>query len=291
MRLHAQQKFSILICATIAVLLGVRSVSAGPVTNGQGVAPFSRLSLYEGVVSVVPPSGGIGVLELGYRGEEIAGSSDIYVRPGSVTQANGARICTNCGSGVNASYANVVIPGQVCLYGPSGTTADCRSAWPAGGAGASAWEYVVDNMLNVPGTTQYLQPIAANASLALHIGSAAAPVNGLAFESDATAIIRNANAAGKAVSINGSAELNTGRINEKIRINGEQVFDSVNSGEGSGLDADKLDSREVTLESGASCTDSGGHPRAMCLCFIVFESFSVPQNQKKCLPLSNYPIY
>lgn len=290
MILRRSHKISILLCASFAVLLGVRQVSAGPVTNGQGVAPFSRLSLYEGVVSVVPPAGGQGVLELGYRGEEIAGSSDIYLRPGSVSQANGARICTNCGSGVNANYANLVIPGNVCLYGPTGLVADCKSVWPTGGAGASAWEYVTDGFIDGGGSTQYLQPNAPYANLALHIGSAAAPVNGLAFQVGGGngMKIRNANGSGKALSVQGDSEFWQTRVAEQIRVNGQQVFDDRNSGQGSGLDADTLDNRQVTLESGAACADSGnGYGRAMCLCFVVYEN---PASLRKCIALSNHTI-
>lgn len=289
MTFRRSQKISMILCASFVVLLGVRQVSAGPVTNGQGVAPFSRLSLYEGVVSVVPPAGGLGVLELGHRGEEIAGSSDIYLRPGSVTSTNGARICANCGTGVNANYANIVIPGNVCLYGPSGLVADCKSVWPTGGAGASAWEYVTDTLLDGSGSTQYLQPNSANAQRALHIGSASAPVNGLAFQVGGgnAMMIRNANSSGKALSVQGDAEFWQTRVTQQIRVNGQQVFDGRNSGQDSGLDADTLDGRDVTFESGAACRTSDSDGRAMCLCFVVYEN---PNTLRKCIPLSNHSI-
>lgn len=275
----------------LAVFLGTIGIStttvAGPVTN-PGVAPYSRLSVYEGVMSVVPPAGGVGVLELGYRGEEIAGSSDIYFRPGSVTQANGARLCTNCGTGVNPAYANLVVTGQVCLYGPAGTTADCRSVWPSGGAGSSYWEYVTDNDLYGNPGMKYIQPNPANASRAIHIGSAAVPVGGIALQVDdyGGLLARNSNAGAKGLTVTGNVRLYDTTVKEEIRVNGQPVYNNENSGVGSGLDADRLDGRDITIEPGSSCVDRGG-PRMACLCVRVKENTSYI---KKCTALANHAL-
>lgn len=271
--------------AGIGLLVVTQPTAAGPVTN-PGSAPYTRYSVYEGVVSIFPPSGGSSVLELGYRGEEIAGSSDIYFRPGSVTQANGARLCANCGTGVNPSYANLVVPGQVCLYGPAGTTADCKTAWPSGGSGSSFWEYVTDNDLSGNPGMKYIQPNPANATRAIHIGSVAIPVGGIALQVDdfGGVLVRNANAGAKALTVTGNVQLYDTIVKEEIRVNGQPVYNSENSGAGSGLDADRLDGRDITLEPGSSCVDRGG-PRMACLCVRVKENTNYI---KKCTALANH---
>lgn len=280
---------AILFLASFVCLSLADFAFAGPITNGYGNAPFSRLSVYRGVVSIQPVGGGQGVLELGYRGEEIAATQDIYFRPGSTTQADGIRVCTNCGTGVNATYANLVVTGNVCLYGPTGTVADCRAVWPgAGGPGTSSWDYVTDTGIGGTPGIKFVQPNSANATRAVHIGSAASPVGGIALDIDAYdgVVVRNANNAAKAVSVQGNAMFFDATVTGAVRVNGQPVYDTVNSGAGSGLDADTLYANDVTLEPAASCTDTGGYPRIGCLCFLVKEG---PTMVKKCTALANRP--
>lgn len=271
----------------IGVILVAGPAGAGPVTN-VGSAPYSRLTLYQGVVSVIP--GITSALELGYRGEDIAASGDIYLRPGSVAQANGLRICTNCGNGVTATYANVVVPGQLCLYGPNGNVADCRSAWPSGSGGGSTWDYVTDvGAGGWPAAVKYLQPNAANATRAIHIGSAGSAVAGTALDIAAgrEVLVQNADAGGKALSVIGNTTFFDATVKQKITVNGQEVYHPGNSGAGSGLDADTLTGHDVTLESATQCFVSDGDGRVGCICFRVKEGATF---LKKCINFANRPL-
>ncbi len=297
---------STVIRAALVLLIGIGGVligpvtTAGPVTGGSGNAPYTKLAVYDGVVSIVPGTPGTAALELGFRGTDIAASGDIYLRPGSVSQANGARVCADCGgSGTDAAYANMIVPGQVCLYGPSGTVPDCRTDWPAVSGGASFWEQVNDvGLFGLPASMPYLQLTGVHALKSIHLGSDANRVPGTALTVDnfENMVIRNYNVTPSALNVVGNVSVLYPYINNdgKVRVKNEEIFYSGNEGAGSGLDADKLDGRNVTIESGASatCTDGVGQPRrAACLCFLVREQVSGTfTDVKKCTPLANHPM-
>lgn len=75
--------------AMMTVFLVVQQSAAGPITGGMGNPPYSKLSVYQGVLSIVP--GGIhdSVMEIGNGGRDIASTGRIYLRPGSVTTPGG----------------------------------------------------------------------------------------------------------------------------------------------------------------------------------------------------------
>lgn len=284
LRKHNSSRWALAILIIGLCLWSPRYLLAGPVTS-PGSAPYSRLSLYEGVIGILPGSSGEGVLEIGYRGEEIAGSSDLYIRPGSVTEPNGARLCTNCGTTTN-DKANLLVPGQVCLYANGGPTADCRSAWPAAGVGGSSWELATESGI------RYLQPNAANSTRAIHIGSVVDPVGGVGLDlQDGTsfvygsALIQNtsSNPTARAVHVIGNANAGPTYVDGKIYINNQEVYTgNGNEGKYSGLDADSLEGNNVTLETAASCASGANSAvRVACLCITV------TGNQKKCVEFYN----
>lgn len=122
---------SAVILATMMVIVVVNPVSAGPVT-APGSPPFVKLGVYQGVIAIVPPSG-TNVLEIGNAGRDIAGSSDIYLRPGGVTTANAVKLARS----VTYTQAAVTIPGggQVCLDQTQAGGWSCQPTWPTGGPG------------------------------------------------------------------------------------------------------------------------------------------------------------
>ncbi|MEK7637420.1 MAG: hypothetical protein AAB402_03505 [Patescibacteria group bacterium] len=66
----------------LGLLGSVALVSAGPITNPGGI-PFAKLSVYQGVIAIVPGLAGDSVMEIGNAGRDIAGSSDLVLRPGT----------------------------------------------------------------------------------------------------------------------------------------------------------------------------------------------------------------
>lgn len=80
------------IFAAATAFIGVFSVppaQAGPITNGPGNPPFTKLGVYDGVISIIP-SATSQLLEIGNNGQDIAGSGDIYFRPGEIPTGNTA---------------------------------------------------------------------------------------------------------------------------------------------------------------------------------------------------------
>lgn len=75
---------ALIVLGAIAVFSSARTVTAGPITNGPGVAPFVKLGVYQGVISVVPGGVTDSILEIGNAGRDIASTGSIYLRPGTI---------------------------------------------------------------------------------------------------------------------------------------------------------------------------------------------------------------
>ncbi len=80
---------SLFVVAAVAVtgVVVAFQADAGPITGGPGVAPFTKLAVYQGVMTVVP-TGGAQLMEIGNAGQDIASTGDVYLRPGSVAESN-----------------------------------------------------------------------------------------------------------------------------------------------------------------------------------------------------------
>lgn len=162
--------------ATLAVpaaFLVAQQVVAGPITGGPGNSPFAKLSVYQGVIAIVPGLYGDSVMEIGNAGRDIASTGSIYLRPGSVDD-QGANIVIAPQNSVSeggeivfqgaASYqqwtadvwqnrfrihtngnerliidgptgANIYIPTGSLCFGGVGST-DCRNTWSGLGGGS-----------------------------------------------------------------------------------------------------------------------------------------------------------
>lgn len=109
---------------TVGVIFTARltPVKAGVSGNNQGSAVYQGLLT---VTSDVTQS----LLEIGNNGQEIASNSNIYLRPSSLTQAQGVRFSYNSGTGRTNLYA----PGGLCF-----DTAACVDTWPSG-TGSAIW--------------------------------------------------------------------------------------------------------------------------------------------------------
>ncbi len=98
----------------LMVLLVVQQASAGPITNPLGT-PYSKLSVYQGVISVIPSVGG-DVMEIGNDGRDIATTGNLVLRPGTIP-------------GTTTSTKDVLIqsPGRLCFGVVSAGT--CSNSW------------------------------------------------------------------------------------------------------------------------------------------------------------------
>ncbi len=114
-----------IVLGAVVVFVVVQQASAGPITNPMG-APFAKLNVYQGLISIVPAGGQ--VMEIGNVGQDIASSGDIYLRPGSLSTvaSDYARFYKDASA---ANKVSLSIPGKLCLAG------DCKAAWPTGASG------------------------------------------------------------------------------------------------------------------------------------------------------------
>ncbi len=146
------------VAGLVVIVAGLitRTAQAGPLTNQYG-EPFTKIGVYQGVITIIPGGATDSVMEFGNAGREIASTGDIFLRPGAMQPTytspsdtfpnNIAYIYKDSGSG----KANFSIPsGQICL----GTLSNCRSAWSAGGASDPNWQ--------VAGSPSNLQPTDGN---------------------------------------------------------------------------------------------------------------------------------
>lgn len=159
--LSVRVKISIAVLLCIGVIGTARPllVSAGPITNGPGVAPFTKLGIYQGLLTIAPVrlcvggtnpglscpnateclGGGVctvaSTMEIGNAGRDIAGTGEMYIRPGSTDRSVAVRLFKAANGRAEVFLSN----GSLCLGSVSGTT--CRSTWPSsGGPGDTYWE-------------------------------------------------------------------------------------------------------------------------------------------------------
>lgn len=177
----------LVVCGTMVVqpLL----VSAGPITNGPGVAPFTKLGVYQGLLTIAPirlcvgganpgtscPNnnecigGGIctasSVMEIGNAGRDIASSGELYFRPGGLGRSAAVRLLRNANARADLFFSS----GSLCIGSVSAAT--CQSVWPAaGGPGDTNWE----TFTNGPITS--LRPTVAATPASIRIGRPNAPI-------------------------------------------------------------------------------------------------------------------
>lgn len=153
-----------LVLALLAIVGGAMVVqplfvSAGPITNGPGAAPFTKLGVYQGLLTIAPVrlcvgganpgtscpnnneclGGGVctasSVMEIGNAGRDIAGSGELYFRPGGLGRSAALRLIRNANTRADLFFSS----GSLCIGSVSATT--CQSVWPvAGGPGDTNWE-------------------------------------------------------------------------------------------------------------------------------------------------------
>ncbi|MBI5467045.1 MAG: hypothetical protein HY975_02415, partial [Candidatus Kerfeldbacteria bacterium] len=107
------------VVVTVGVLRIAFPVSSAPVTS----TAISKLTIYGGVITVAPGATGDNILELGNAGRDIAGSGDIFIRPGSLSgsSANFAKF-----SAV-ATKTYLTVPGSVTANGLIVTAQDATN--------------------------------------------------------------------------------------------------------------------------------------------------------------------
>lgn len=86
---HPKRTLLTLIITPIAFLFGMGAVLvsqtalAGPITKDANGLPYTKLAVYQGVVSIVPGGAGDSVMEIGNAGRDIASTGGLFLRPGS----------------------------------------------------------------------------------------------------------------------------------------------------------------------------------------------------------------
>ncbi len=206
-RLTTHYRVGLLVLAVVGVIVILQPliVTAGPITNGPGIAPFTKLGVYQGLATIAPPptcvggsnpytscpntpvgsslpdcfGGGIctasSVLEIGNAGRDIAGTGDIYLRPGGLTQGVGLRLQQQDNARVGLS----VLGGKLCFGSPSAT--NCHGLWSdiVGGSGDVFWE------LYPSASPTAVRPSTGQPAATVRIGRPTNPVpntNGVALE-------------------------------------------------------------------------------------------------------------
>lgn len=101
-----------LILAGLAVFFVIQPSVAGPITNGPGNPPYAKVSVYQGVISIIPGGGTDSIMEIGNAGRDIASTGSIYLRPGTI---NGG------GGDVVIAPQNTVNEGGEVVYQGAGT--------------------------------------------------------------------------------------------------------------------------------------------------------------------------
>lgn len=187
------RKHQVLLIGLGLVLLGViiqpHLAQAGPITGGPGIAPFTKLGVYQGLLVIAPgrlcvggsnsgtscplgtecQGGGVctvsSVLEIGNAGRDIAGTGELYIRPGVLDRSVGLRLYR-----FNNRAELFVSSGSLCLGSVSPAT--CKSTWPAsGGVGDTYWETFTN------GSITSLRPHSSNANPAsIRIGRSGSPI-------------------------------------------------------------------------------------------------------------------
>lgn len=175
----------VVVCAAVFGF-AIRSTLAGALPSSLSPNVSMKAAIYQGVVAIAPTSAT--VLELGNAGRDIAGSSDLYLRPNGLVEAQGAHI-------VASGTVSDLYVASLCLYGTGSEV--CQSGVPSGGSD-TFWSATIQS-----GSFEYLTPNTAGRGVQL--GSIAAPVLGKALEI-------NTNNVAPAISITG--DMITGSFND-----------------------------------------------------------------------------
>ncbi|MBI5405337.1 MAG: hypothetical protein HY976_03880 [Candidatus Kerfeldbacteria bacterium] len=108
------------ILLALALLASAPLAFAGPITNGPGNPPYTKLGVYQGVFAIIPGGSGDSVLEIGNAGRDIASTGSLIVRPGGSATTSGAGTYAEFFN--DAGKASLRVPGRVCI---GTTTATC----------------------------------------------------------------------------------------------------------------------------------------------------------------------
>jgi hypothetical protein len=149
--------------------VAIHSTFAGSLPSSLSPNISIKAAIYQGVVAIAPTT--TTVLELGNAGRDIAGSSDLYLRPNGLAEAQGAHI-------VASGTVSDLYVASLCLYGTGSEV--CQSGVPSGGSD-TFWRSVVQS-----GTFEHLMTNAANQGV--QIGSQTSPVLGKALEINTNAV-------------------------------------------------------------------------------------------------------
>jgi len=166
--------------------VAIHSTFAGALPSSLSPNVSMKAAIYQGVVAIAPTTAT--VLELGNAGRDIAGSSDLYLRPNGLVEAQGAHI-------VSSGTVSDLYVASLCLYGTGSEV--CQSGVPSGGSD-TFWRSVVQS-----GSFEHLMTNAANQGV--QIGSQSSPVLGKALEI-------NTNAVASAITLTG--DMMTGSLDD-----------------------------------------------------------------------------
>lgn len=122
----------------LIVLFVVQQASAGPIT-GVGGPPFAKLSVYQGLISIVTNQPGDSVMEIGNAGRDIKSTGSITILPQNTALGSGADTSAEFYWG--SAKTNLRVPGSIC-FGAIGTT-DCKSTWVGLGGGSQNLDQVL----------------------------------------------------------------------------------------------------------------------------------------------------
>ncbi|MBI4092862.1 MAG: hypothetical protein HY420_02975 [Candidatus Kerfeldbacteria bacterium] len=247
-----------------------------------------KVTVYQGVAIVAPGDPGASIMEIGNAGRDIASTGSIFLRPNSTGSGTRFYQCTagSCFGLQNLDLTgDLTIGKDLCFFG-----GDCRSSWPPG---TTEWK-----LINVFGPV--LQPkVLTNA---VHVGSPGSPVQGgpalnvAAPGGVATYVNRGSGYAGLFDgNVSTTADV---KVYGTITSNGRPVWDASNDGQGSGLDAGKIDGMVVRYETPDRCTDGRDQQEHLyCLCFSGRQADgitplpgadSLGRDFYRCAPLFNY---
>ncbi len=106
----------------LMVLTVAPFVWAGPITGGPGNPPFTKLGVYQGVLSIIPGSAGNSVMEIGNAGRDIASTGSVILRPGGSATASGASTYAEFFN--EGNQTNLRVPGRICKGATAATCFD-----------------------------------------------------------------------------------------------------------------------------------------------------------------------
>lgn len=312
------QRLFVIVLLGIATAAGFSAtVSAAPITG----AAKTRLSIYGGVLSIIPGGVGNGILEFGAfaNGLDISSNTVLYIRPGNGTQAIDIANAAIFSNSTIPGKTKLSLPngGHICFPKNPGPGEDCYNDWPPGGPGSTLWSRTSDNDTTGYGPAGYftLSPLDTTAGVvvgATAAGSAMTVTSAMpnyAFTATNKSAIGgwamkfngplNITGAGNIVNISGWLKIQNGAT-PAAEVFHPGKYDNMafppvviiprNEGNGSGMDADLIDGIDATLVPPASCTNAthpgpGLNEGIGCICFDMTGHFGL--GGRYCLPLKN----